>query len=252
MNYITSLILGIVEGLTEFLPVSSTGHLILASNALGVPNDDFLKVFEIVIQTGAILAVIYIYWKDLLKDHAYILKLGVAFIPTAVLGLLLHGIVKKYLFTPVVVCSSLFIGGIVLLFLENLTAKIKPKKLTYTHYFLIGLSQCLAFIPGVSRSAASILGARLLGASREEAVKFSFLLAIPTILSASAYSLLKVKTQMVEAEYIYLLLGLLTSFVFGFLSVKFFLRILNHKTFIVCGIYRMVMAVVYYFAFINV
>lgn len=252
MNYITALILGIVEGLTEFLPVSSTGHLILASNALGIPNDDFLKVFEIVIQTGAILAVIYIYWQDLIKDHAYVLKIGVAFIPTAILGLLLHGIVKKYLFTPMVVCTSLLVGGIVLLFLENLTAKIKPRKLTFFHYFLIGTSQCLAFIPGVSRSAASILGARLLGANREEAVKFSFLLAIPTILSASAYSLLKVKHEMVQTEYIYLLLGLLTSFVFGFLSVKFFLKLLNHKTFIVCGIYRIVFALIYYFAFINV
>lgn len=251
MNYITSIILGIVEGLTEFLPVSSTGHLILASNALGIPNDDFLKVFEIVIQTGAILAVIWIYWKDLMNDHSYIWKIGVAFVPTAILGLLLHGVVKKYLFTPMVVCSSLFIGGIVLLFLENITAKIKPKQLTYFHYFLIGTSQCLAFIPGVSRSAASILGARFLGSSREEAVKFSFLLAIPTILSASAYSLLKVKHQMVEAEYIYLALGLVTSFVFGFLSIKFFLRLLNHKTFIVCGIYRIVFALFYYFIFIG-
>src|SRR5690606_32215079 len=131
------------------------------------------------------------------------------------LGLLVHGLVKQYLFNPMVVCSSLFIGGIVLLFLENLTAKIGQRKLQYVHYFFIGISQCLAFIPGVSRSAATILGARFLGASREEAVKFSFLLAIPTILAASGYSLLKVSYTLNTQEYIFLALGLVTSFVFG-------------------------------------
>lgn len=251
MNSFLALILGFVEGMTEFLPVSSTGHLILASNALGIENNEFLKLFEIVIQTGAIAAVIFIYWKELLQDKSYFLKLSIAFLPTGVLGLLLHGIVKKYLFTPYVVCAALFIGGIVLLFLESLTSKIKTREQTYFHLFFLGVFQCLAFIPGVSRSAATILGGRFLGATREEAVKFSFLLAIPTILSASAYSLLKVKHEITPDEIQYLAIGLISSFVFGFISVKVFLKWLNHQTFVMCGIYRIVFSVMYYFVFIR-
>lgn len=250
MNIWTSLVLGFVEGMTEFLPVSSTGHLILASNALGLENSEFLKVFEIVIQTGAIVSVIFIYWKELIKDKSYLFKMSVAFLPTGILGLLVHGAVKKYLFTPMVVCSALFAGGIVLLFLENLTSRIKERKLSYPHYLLLGVFQCLAFIPGVSRSAATIFGGRLLGASREEAVKFSFLLAIPTILCASGYSLLKVSYTLSQHDYLLLGIGLFASFVFGFLSVKIFLKWLNHMTFIACGIYRIIFAVMYYFVFI--
>lgn len=250
MDFITALILGFVEGITEFLPVSSTGHLILASNALGIENNEFLKLFEIVIQTGAILAVIFIYWKELMKDKHYIIKISVAFFPTGVLGLLLHKIVKQYLFTPMVVCSALFVGGIVLLLLEKFTSRIPKKELTYKHYFFLGVFQCLAFVPGVSRSASTILGGRLLGLSREEAVKFSFLLAIPTILSASAYSLLKVSYPISTMEIYYLLAGLVSAFVFGFLSIKVFLKWLDHRTFIACGIYRMVFAIMYFFVFI--
>ncbi|HXH29331.1 MAG TPA: undecaprenyl-diphosphatase UppP [Bacteriovoracaceae bacterium] len=246
MTLFESLLLGLVEGLTEFLPVSSTGHLILASNALGIPNDEFLKLFEIVIQTGAIAAVILIYWKDLLKDKTYFLKLSVAFFPTGVLGLLLHSTVKKYLFTPTVVCTALIVGGIILLFLEQLTQHVKKRQIEYPQYFMLGVFQCLAFIPGVSRSAATILGGRILGASREEAVKFSFLLAIPTILSASGYSLLKVNYVLSQTEILYLALGLLSSFVFGFLSIKVFLKWLNHRTFIICGIYRIIFGLIYF------
>lgn len=250
MNWLHSLILGFVEGMTEFLPVSSTGHLILTSNALGISNSDFLKAFEIVIQTGAIASVIIIYWQDLVKERSLLIKLGIAFLPTGILGLLLHGAVKKYLFTPIVVCSALFFGGVILLFLENLASKIKRKEFTYVRYFLLGLFQCFAFIPGVSRSAATILAARLMGASREESVKFSFLLAIPTILAASAYSLLKVELSFSSNQVMALILGLISSFVFGFLSVKIFLKWLNHQTFVLCGIYRIVFATTYYFVFI--
>lgn len=250
MNIFISILLGFVEGMTEFLPISSTGHLILASHALGLQNSEFLKLFEIVVQTGAIAAVIFIYWKDLTKDKFYYLSIGIAFLPTAILGLLLHGIVKKYLFSPYIVCGALFIGGIGLLFLENLTSGIKKRNLNYHHYFFLGLFQCLAFVPGVSRSAATILGGRLLGASREESVKFSFLLAIPTILAASGYSLLKVKHEISGDEFLYLAIGLLSSFIFGFISIKVFLKWLNHQTFVLCGIYRIVFATMYYFVFI--
>jgi undecaprenyl-diphosphatase len=251
MNSLMALILGFVEGMTEFLPVSSTGHLILASNALGIENNEFLKLFEIVIQTGAIMAVIFIYWKELIRDRSYLLKLSVAFFPTGVLGLLLHGTVKKYLFTPYVVCLALLLGGVVLLFLESMTARLKTREQTYLHLFFLGIFQCLAFVPGVSRSAATILGGRFLGATREEAVKFSFLLAIPTILSASAYSLLKVNHVITPDEVIYLGIGLLSSFVFGFISVKVFLKWLNHQTFVLCGVYRIIFAIMYYFVFIK-
>lgn len=251
MTIFEALILGLVEGMTEFLPVSSTGHLILASNALKIPNDDFLKAFEIVIQTGAIFAVILIYLKEILNDKQLIVKLAVAFLPTGILGLLLHKIVKQYLFTPMVVCTALFFGGIVLLFLESLTSKIKEKQFGYKEYFLLGTFQCLAFIPGVSRSAATILAGRFLGARREDAVKYSFLLAIPTILSASAYSLLKVDLSFGSTEITALVVGLLSSFVFGLISVKIFLKWLNHQTFVICGIYRIVFAVIYYVVFLR-
>lgn len=247
MNWIHSLILGLVEGMTEFLPVSSTGHLILTSSALGLENSEFLKVFEIVIQTGAIAAVIFIYWRDVMAEKSLVLKMGIAFIPTGILGLLLHGIVKKYLFTPAVVCSALFLGGFVLLFLESLVSNVQLRKFKYIHFFILGILQCIAFIPGVSRSAATILGARLLGGTREEAVKYSFLLAIPTILAASAYSLIKVNYTLNGEQVIQLILGLISSFVFGYLSVKVFLKWLNHRTFIICGIYRIVFAVIYFF-----
>lgn len=251
MNSFTALLLGFVEGMTEFLPISSTGHLILTSHALGLSNNDFLKLFEIVIQTGAITAVIFIYWKDLINDKFYFLQLGIAFIPTAILGLLVQGFVKEFLFTPTVVCAALITGGGVLLFLEKLSGSVKKRSLNYIHYFFIGIFQCLAFIPGVSRSAATILGGRLLGASREESVKFSFLLAIPTIFAASGYSLLKVSHSIKDEEIWFLLLGFVSSFVFGLISVKIFLKWLNHQTFVFCGIYRIVLAVVYYFTLIS-
>ena len=251
MTLFEATILGFVEGMTEFLPVSSTGHLILASNALAIPNDDFLKAFEIVIQTGAIFAVILIYFKELLRDKSLVLKLAVAFLPTGILGLLLHGIVKQYLFNPTVVCSALLIGGVALLFLETMTSKVEERSFGYRQYFLLGTFQCLAFIPGVSRSAATILTGRFLGARREDAVKYSFLLAIPTILSASAYSLLKVNFGFNESEKLALLTGLGSSFVFGYISVKVFLKWLNHQTFVLCGFYRIVIAVMYYVVFIR-
>jgi undecaprenyl-diphosphatase len=250
MNAFSALLLGLVEGVTEFLPVSSTGHLILTSNALGLENSEFLKLFEIVIQTGAILAVISIYFQDLLKDWSYLKNITIAFLPTAFLGLLFHGIIKKYLFTPQIVCGALFGGGIALLFFEQLTNKFPNKKLGTKDYLFLGLFQCLAFIPGVSRSAATILGARFLGATREEAVKFSFLLAIPTILSASAYSLLKVNTPLNQEHFLLLLIGCVSSYVFGYLSVKIFLKWLNKQTFIICGVYRIIFAILYFTIFI--
>lgn len=241
-----ALILGLVEGLTEFLPVSSTGHLILASNIMGIENNAFLKVFEIVIQAGAIAAVIWIFWQEIIGDRGLWKKLLVAFIPTAFLGLLFHGLIKKYLFQPEVVCGALVIGGIALIVLEFVSARLPDRALRLKHYSLIGLAQCLAFVPGVSRSAATILGARLLGASRELAVKFSFLLAIPTILSASGYSLLKMNYALTNHEIAMTVIGLVSSFVFGFLSIKFFLRLLNQRTFLICGVYRIVLGIIYF------
>jgi undecaprenyl-diphosphatase len=250
MNWWQAVLLGIVEGLTEFLPVSSTGHLILVSNALKLENSEFLKLFEIVIQTGAILAVIWIFFAELLKKKEIIKHLIVAFVPTAVIGLLAYSTIKKYFFSPYVVCSALFVGGIVLLFMDKMNLKEKDRPFTMKDYFYVGLFQCLAFIPGVSRSAATIIGARLLGANNFEAVKFSFLLAIPTIISASGYSMLKLNYTMSKEEWTLLAIGLVTSFVFGFLSVKVFLKFLNNKTFMICGIYRIVIAILYFWAFI--
>jgi len=246
MNFYDSLILGLVEGLTEFLPVSSTGHLILTSNALKLENNEFLKTFEIFIQTGAILSVISIYFKELIKDWDYIKKIILAFIPTAILGLLLHKLIKQYLFNPPVVLTALFVGGIVLLFLERIGSAKAKRPLTLRDYILIGLFQCLAFIPGVSRSAATIMGGYLLGGERAEVVKFSFLLAIPTILSASAYSCLKLTSMPTTEEWQLLAMGTITAFFSGYISVKVFIKLLNHRTFIICGAYRIIFAIAYF------
>ena len=254
MTILTTIILGIIEGLTEFLPVSSTGHLILASNILGLEQNNFLKSFEIIIQLGAILAVIVLYYKDLFVIEN-IKKLVVGFIPTGLIGFLFYKIVKTYFFVNQnVVLWSLLIGGIVLIAFELWkksptqtslsTENDNLGQISYKKVLIIGLFQSIAIIPGVSRSAATIIGGLSLGLSRELIVKFSFLLAVPTMIVASGYDILKNASAFSLDQFGTLTLGFVVSFAVAILAIKFFLKYISKHSFIVFGVYRIILAVV--------
>jgi undecaprenyl-diphosphatase len=267
MTILTTIILGIVEGLTEFLPISSTGHLILASNILGLNQNDFLKSFEIIIQLGAILAVIVLYYKDLFVIEN-IKKLIVGFIPTGLIGFLIYKIVKTYFFgNQNIILWSIFLGGIILIFFEiwyksqenkqaNSIDKLidinankantdeQIKSITYKKALIIGLFQSIAIIPGVSRSAATIIGGLSLGLSRELIVKFSFLLAVPTMIVASGYDILKNASAFSLDQFGTLTLGFVVSFVVAIFAIKFLLKFISKHSFIGFGVYRIVLAVV--------
>lgn len=249
MNLLNSIILGAVEGITEFLPVSSTGHLILASKLLGIQSTDFVKSFEIFIQSGAILAVLLLYWKDLITKFELLKKVIVAFIPTAVVGLILYKLIKTYLLGNITITLwALFLGGVALIIIELTFKKRKidertPDAITYKNAFLVGIIQSISIIPGVSRSAASIIGGMILGMDRKTAVEFSFLLAIPTLIAATGLDLLKTNFSFNSAEWTYLGVGFLSSFIVGILVIKWFVSYIRRYTFIPFGVYRIVMAI---------
>jgi undecaprenyl-diphosphatase len=244
MDWTTALILGIVEGISEFLPISSTGHLILASQLMGLCHTDFLKSFEIAIQVGAILSVVALYWRRLLVDVGVMKKLVVAFLPTGILGLTLYRVVKTHLLgSPNVVLWSLFLGGAFIIAFEYLHREKEDavedvSGITYRQALLIGLFQSVAMVPGVSRSAATILGGLALGLRRKTIVEFSFLLAVPTMLAATAYDLLKSGAAFTADQMGFLAVGFVSSFVVALLSIKFLLSFIQTHTFIPFGIYR--------------
>lgn len=244
MDWLTALILGIVEGVSEFLPISSTGHLILASQLMGLGHTEFLKSFEIAIQVGAILSVVALYWRRLLVDFETIKKLIVAFLPTGILGFTLYRLVKQFLLgSPNVVLWSLFLGGIFIIAFEYLHREREDavediSGITYRQALLIGLFQSIAMIPGVSRSAATIIGGLALGLRRKTIVEFSFLLAVPTMLAATAYDLLKSGSAFSMDQMGFLATGFVSSFVVALLSIKFLLSFIQTHTFIPFGIYR--------------
>jgi len=251
MDFITALILGIVQGISEFLPISSTGHLILASHLMGLQHTEFLKSFEIAIQAGTILSVVALYWRSLMVDFEVIKRLAVAFLPTGLLGLTLYRLIKGYLLgSETVVLCSLLIGGILIIAFErwyregeNATGEIRA--MSYKNALIVGLFQSVAMIPGVSRSAATILGGLLLGLKRKTIVEFTFLLAVPTMLAATGYDLIKSGSQFSLDQVQYLLIGFVTAFVVALLSIKFLLRFIKTHTFIPCGIYRIVLVIVW-------
>lgn len=249
MKLLDAIILGIIEGITEFLPVSSTGHLILASTLLKLSDSEFLKTFEIAIQLGAILSVVVVYARTLLKDWKLVQKTIIAFIPTCVIGLLAYKAIKRYLLgNESVVIWALFIGGIVLICFELYQRK-RGQGLTdisYMQAFSIGLFQCISMIPGVSRSAATIIGGMTLGIERRTIVEFSFLLAIPTMAAATALDIYKNAASFSSAEVEILLTGFMVSFIVAFLSIKFLLRYIQTHTFIPFGIYRIIIAVLFW------
>ncbi|MBW6486484.1 MAG: undecaprenyl-diphosphatase UppP [Syntrophobacterales bacterium] len=255
MEIATALILGIVEGFSEFLPISSTGHLILAGKLLGLAESEFVKSFDIAIQLGAILSVVVLYWRELLVDWETIKKVAIAFLPTGVIGFVLYKIIKTILLgSAAVVLWSLLIGGIVLIVFEMLhrekdDATKSLSEITYLQSFLIGVFQSLAVIPGVSRSAATIVGGLILGMKRTMIVEFSFLLAVPTMLAATVYDLYKNGAIFSVLQLNYLAVGFLTSFIVALASIKFLIRFVQNHTFILFGIYRIALVLVWFALF---
>ncbi|HTL70710.1 MAG TPA: undecaprenyl-diphosphatase UppP [Candidatus Eisenbacteria bacterium] len=253
MNLLHAALLGIVEGVTEFLPVSSTGHLILASRLLGLEPTEFVKSFEIAIQLGAILAVVALYGRTLLARPPVLRRVLAAFVPTAAAGFVLYKIVKRYLLSnDRAVLWALFLGGIALIAFELFHKERETDvedlgEIPYRHCVLIGLCQAAAIFPGVSRSAATILGGLSLRLKRKAIVEFSFLLAVPTMLAATALDLLKSAHSFSAGEFRFLAVGAVVSFAVAALSIRFLLRFVRSHTFIPFGFYRIFAALAFWF-----
>lgn len=250
LNFIQAVILGVVEGVTEFLPISSTAHLILAADLLRLEQTEFMKSFEIIIQLGAILAVVLLYWRAFLKPEV-LKRLMVAFIPTGIIGFLLYKIIKSYLLDNTgVVLWSLFLGGLFLIIFERWHKERKDSlddisTIPYKECFIIGLFQSISMVPGVSRSAATIIGGLLLGLKRSTIVEFSFLLAVPTMMAATTLDLVKNADTFSTDQSGLLLVGFVTSFVMAIVGIKFLLSYIQKNNFIPFGIYRMIVVVLF-------
>ena len=248
-----AVILGIIEGVTEFLPVSSTGHLLLAERFFDLGEGNFWKSFAVLIQLGAILAIVAIYFVKLWRialgmfsnpdDRRFVIGVLVAFLPAAVIGAAAGGYIKAYLFNPWVVCFSLIVGGAILLWVDQLDLKPHEHDATtfpLPMYLAIGFAQCLAMIPGVSRSGATIVSAMLLGADKRSAAEFSFYLAMPTMAGAFAYDLLKNWGQMGGSNWLIVAVGFATSFVAAFIVVKSFLDYVSSHGFALFAWWRII------------
>jgi len=258
-------LMGIVEGLTEFLPISSTGHLILAGALIGF-DDEKAKVFDIAIQTGAIFAVVLVYWSKIkstvlglsTQAHARALTLNVfiAFLPAVVLGLLFGKAVKAHLFTPEVVATTFILGGFIILWAERRQAALEDvqigtfarvqtvEQMSPMDALKVGLAQCLALVPGTSRSGATIIGGMLLGLSRQVATEFTFFLAIPTLMGAGVYSLYKERALLSLADVPLFVVGLVFSFISAWLCVKWLLRFVSTHSFVGFAYYRIAFGIV--------
>lgn len=251
MPLFDSLILGIVEGITEFLPISSTGHLILASNLLGLFQTEFLKSFEIIIQLGAIAAVVFVYWRSFLKIKIW-QKVLAAFLPTGIIGFILYKIIKQYLIgNEAVVLWALLIGGLALIIFEKShkekeEANGEIENISYKQALGIGVCQSLAVVPGLSRSAATIVGGLALGLKRETIVKFSFLLAVPTMLAASGWDLLKNANSFLPEDLNVLAVGFVISFLTALITIKWLLNFVQKHNFVSFGIYRILVAGIFW------
>jgi undecaprenyl-diphosphatase len=247
MSLLQSIIIAIVEGLTEFLPVSSTGHMILAQGFMGMKSDAFIKAFTVVIQFGAILSVLVLYWKRFLQSWDFYRKLLIAFIPAAVLGFLASDFIDSMLENVWVVAIMLIVGGVFMLFVDKwftYPEKSEPK-MTDAGAFKIGLAQCIAMIPGVSRSMATIVGGMAQKFSRKTAAEFSFFLAVPTMAAASGYKLLKLlledgsRNLLVDNLHL-LIIGNIVAFVIALAAIKFFIEFLTKYGFKAFGYYRII------------
>ena len=261
MDIFQSIIIAIVEGLTEFLPVSSTGHMIIAEEALGVEHNDFVNAFTVIIQFGAILSVVWLYWKRFFHLHevpagatglkAFLIrydfywKLLVAFIPAAVIGFLLGDFIDSLLENVTVVAVMLVIGGVLMLFVDKWFNRPDTAPLTEKRALTIGFYQCIAMIPGVSRSMATIVGGMQQGLSRKDAAEFSFFLAVPTMFAATAYKLLKLVIEPESLKLLsdnigVLLIGNVVAFIVALLAIKFFISYVTKYGFKAFGYYRII------------
>ena len=253
MNIINSIILGLVEGVTEFLPISSTAHLIISSKFLNIPTTEFQKFFEVFIQSGAILAVVFVYWKTIFKNRNLMINVILSFIPTAIVGFLLHKIIKGVFFESfTLIATSLFVVGLFFIIFEFLLKRkiIKTDKkiirMTILQALLIGIGQSLAVVPGVSRAGAVILTMMLLGFDREESALYSFVLAVPTLFAASAFDFIKTDPQLVfsGSNPIFLFVGLITAFFSALFAIKWFIKFLQKNSLSYFGIYRIGLALI--------
>ena len=251
MTVFQSIILGIIEGITEFIPISSTGHMIIAEKLLKIQDDNFNTVFTVAIQLGAILSVVVLYWKkffDFSRWQFYV-KLAVAVVPALILGLIFSKKIDMLLESSLTVAISILAGGIVLLFIDDVFKKPvihDEKEVSYTKGFIIGVWQCIAMIPGVSRSAASIIGGMQQKLTRSAAAEFSFFLAVPTMFAATAYKVFKYMKQYgsFTSEQIKLLtVGNIVAFFVALLAIKFFITMLKKHGFRIWGVYRVVVGI---------
>lgn len=257
MNFLDAIIIGIVEGITEFLPISSTGHIMLTGHILGIEKTAFFSSFEIFIQLGAICAVIFLYWRKVRDNKNLALKVLASFIPTAIIGLTFYSFIKKYLLNNLdIVLISLFVGGILLIVFEKHKARstsssaLEPvpesvENISWSQAIKIGIFQSFAIIPGVSRSAATIIGGEIIGLSRSAIVEFSFLLAIPTMFAATSLDIIKNGVNFSGNEIFLLLAGFITAFIVAIIAIKSFLSYIKKNTFTAFGIYRIILAIVF-------
>ncbi len=257
MSIFDAIVLGIIEGLTEFLPISSTGHLILTSTLLGIPQSSFNKTFEIVIQFGAILSVVFLYFNRIKDNIELWEKIITAFVPTGIIGFVLYKIIKQYLFNPYVVVISLIIGGFLIIIIEKMMSKsqfviIKMEDVSYKKALFIGVMQSLAVIPGTSRSAATIIGGLFSGMDRKTAVEFSFLLAIPTMFAATGYDLLKTGINLDSSQWHLIAIGFVVSFMSAIVAVKSFIAFVSRFTLISFGVYRIIIGILFIFLLLKV
>ncbi len=253
MTTFQAILLGIIEGITEFLPISSTGHMILVSHFLAIKESVTLTTFEIVVQLGAILAVVVTYYKKLF-DFEMIKKLIVAFIPTGLVGVIVFPYIKHLLGSPLLVASMLIIGGIMILLVEHRYEKqteegviIEISNISYKNAFLLGLFQTLAIIPGVSRSGAVIIGGLLIRLSRKLLTEFAFLLAVPTMFVATAYTILKKHKELSLESLSPIIWGTLVSFIMALFVIRFILSYLRSHSFVIFGWYRIIIGIVLLF-----
>lgn len=249
MNIFQTLILSAVEGLTEFLPISSTGHLVLVAKLISVSQSGFTKSFDISIQSGAILAAVILYWKVLIENKVA-KRVLLSFIPTGIVGFLAYKIIKdSFLGNINLTLISLAVGGLVIIFFEkyfeNHRGKLQIRQMSPTKFIVLGFIQSISVIPGVSRAAATIIGGEALGLDRKNAVEFSFMLAIPTLLAATGYDLLKNINQFNLNEVRVLILGFTGSFITAYLTIKWFLKFVKNSNLTGFGIYRIIAALIF-------
>ncbi len=244
-----AVLLAIVEGLTEYLPISSTGHIIVASSLLGINENQFVKDYTVMVQFGAILSVIVLYWRRFLAGRETYTKLFVGFLPAAVIGFAVKGLVDQWLSNVSIVAGAFIAGGLVLIFTDRWLSRSEGApdrvtsfdQLTYRQAAIIGVFQCLAFVPGVSRSAASIFGGLMQKLDRKTAAEFSFLLAVPTLTAAGGYKLLKILPSLESSQMTHLIAGNFISFIVGTITIKVFIGFLSRHGFKSFGIYRIIL-----------